>query len=386
MPHPFTEPLSASDAGLRRCGDVRSTVPRRKAAGAFIGLVLVLVQGAAGCGSPLSSQGGGGVTLPSPVADQSIPQTPPPPTGEPALPPSVAGAGTAPANVDAAAAGPAGAPTQVGRLLVARVNDQPIFADIYQRQIEQTEKALAEQGMLAAGAAGDEQRAQVRMNVLQGLIDQALIEQAAARMGITVSDEELEQSLQSIAAQGQGSLDQWLVTNQMTMDELRAMQRAQLVAGKVIATVSASVPTVAEQTHARHIFTADQSKAQTLIQRLRDGGSPLVSQGGGGTFAAVAQQESEDASTAANGGDLGWFPKDAPMMPPPVVQAAFALQVGEVSDPVQSDLGYHIVKVEAREANRPLSSELLLYAQQRAFETWLAEQRAQAKIERSQAL
>ena len=280
------------------------------------------------------------------------------------------------AEVASASLEPTEGPSQDGRPLIARANGQPIFLDVYQKQVDQTEKALADQGIMAEGTTGDAQRAQVRENVLQGLIDQALIEQAAARMGISVSDEELEASLQSIVGQGQGSLEQWLATNRMTMDELRTMQRAQLLAGKVIAAVSASVPTTAEQVHARHIFTVDQAKAQSLVARLR---------GGSENFAALAQTELEDASTAANGGDLGWFPKDAPMMPSAVVQAAFVLPVGEISDLVKSDFGYHIVKVEAREASRPLSPEMLLYAQQSAFQAWLAEQRAQARIERYQA-
>jgi foldase protein PrsA len=245
---------------------------------------------------------------------------------------------------------------------------------VYQKQVAQTERALTEQGIVAQGETGDAQRAQVRENVLQGLIDQALIEQAAARMGITVTDEELSESLQVFVGADAGSLGEWLAANNMTMDELTAMQAAQLLAGKVVAAISAAVPTSAEQVHARHIFTPDATKAQALTERLKAGEN----------FAALAQQESADASTAANGGDLGWFPRDVPMMPPVLVETAFALAVGQVSEPVLSEAGYHIVRVDAREPSRPLAPELLLYAQQTAFEKWLAEQRAQATIERYQ--
>lgn len=264
---------------------------------------------------------------------------------------------------------------QDGRPLIARVNGQPIYLDVYQKQVEQTEKALVEQGIMAQGEIGEAQRAQLRANVLQGLIDQVLIEQAAAKMGIMVTDEELEQSLHSVVGEDVASLEQWLRMNNMTEEELRAMQRAQLLASKVIAVVSATVPTVAEQVHARHIFTVDRAKGQALLERLKKGEN----------FAALAQQESEDASTAANGGDLGWFPRDVALMPPIVVQTAFALSVGEISPLVQSEAGYHIIKVEARENERPLAPEMLLYAQQSAFQTWLAEQRAKAVIEHYQS-
>lgn len=265
--------------------------------------------------------------------------------------------------------------SQDGRLLVARVNGQPIYLDVYQKQVEQTERALIEQGIMAQGEVGEAQRAQLRANVLQGLIDQVLIEQAAAEMGITVTDGELEQSLQSVVGEDAASLEQWLRMNNMTEEELRTMQRAQLLASKLIAVVSATVPTVAEQVHARHIFTVDRAKGQALLERLKKGEN----------FAALAQQESEDASTAANGGDLGWFPRDVALMPPVVVQTAFALSVGEVSQLVQSEVGYHIIKVEAREDNRPLAPEMLLYAQQNAFQAWLAGRRANAVIEHYQS-
>ena len=264
--------------------------------------------------------------------------------------------------------------TQDGRPLIARVNGEPIFLDVYQKQVAQTEQALAEQGILLDGADGEAQIAQIQENIVKGLVEQELIEQAAARMQVSVTDQELQESLQSSVNQGQEPVEQWLSQNDMTMKELQEMQRSQLIASKMIEVVTGALPTSAEQVHARHIFTSDADGAQALWQRLNTGEN----------FAAVAQQESGDPSTAPNGGDLGWFPRDAPMMPASVVDAAFTLQPGEISDVVQSKAGYHIVKVEARE-NRPFSPEMLLYARQQAFQTWLAEQWAQATVDRFDA-
>jgi parvulin-like peptidyl-prolyl isomerase len=284
------------------------------------------------------------------------------------LPPSLATT-TPPSSVETE-----GGPTQDGRPLAARVNGQPIFLDVYQKQVAQTERALVEQDLIVEGEEGQAQLAQVRQNVLNGLIEQAIIEQAAAAAGILVTDDELESAVQESIALGQGqeSFDQWLAENDMTMEGFRETQRSQLIASKMIEHITALVPTNTEQVHARHIRTSDLAKAQSLLDELRAGAN----------FAALAQQASEDVSTAANGGDLGWFPRDVPLMPPLVVEAAFALQAGEISDVIESDQGYHIIKVEAREANRPLTPEVLLYVRQRAFETWLAEQWGNAIIER----
>jgi parvulin-like peptidyl-prolyl isomerase len=264
-------------------------------------------------------------------------------------------------------------PTQDGLPLAARVNGQPIFLEMYEKQVAQTEQALLEQGLILEGAEGEAQLAQIRRNVLNGLIEQAIIEQAATAAGISVTDEELDTTVQDSIVQGQGqeSFDQWLAENNLTLGEFREIQRSQLLANKMIEQVTAFVPTTAEQVHARHILTSDSAKAQMLLEQLK----------GGANFAALAQQASEDISTAANGGDLGWFPREVPLMPPVVADEAFSLQPGEMSDVIESDQGYHIIKVEAREENRPLTPEMVVFLEQKTFETWLAEQRRNAVIE-----
>jgi foldase protein PrsA len=263
-------------------------------------------------------------------------------------------------------------PVDVDRPLAARVNGEPIYLDVYEKQVAQTQRMLADQGLILEGEEGRAQLAQTRQNVLNALADQALIEQEAAKAGITVSDEEVAASVQESVAVGEQGFDQWLAENEMTMEEFRTTQRAQLLAGKVIESVTSRLPTTAEQVHARHILVSDQKQAEALRQELQNGAN----------FAALAQQVSEDVSTAANGGDLGWFPRDVPLMPPAVVEAAFELNPGEIGPVIESDQGYHVIKVEAREANRPLTSDILLYTGQRAFEEWLAERRDQATIER----
>jgi parvulin-like peptidyl-prolyl isomerase len=253
------------------------------------------------------------------------------------------------------------------------VNGHPIFLDVYQKQVAQTEKALIDQGLILDGEEGQAQLVQVRKNVLNGLIEQAIIEQAAAAEGILVTDEELETTVQDSIAMGEGpeSFEQWLADNDLTMDSFREIQRSQLIATKMIEHITAWVPTTAEQVHARHIRTQDPTRAQALLDELKAGAN----------FASLAQQHSEDQSTAANGGDLGWFPRDVPLMPPSVAEAAFALQPGEISEVVNSEQGHHIITVEAREPNRPLTPEMLLFVQQRAFEEWLAEQWGNATVE-----
>jgi peptidyl-prolyl cis-trans isomerase C len=90
-----------------------------------------------------------------------------------------------------------------------------------------------------------------------------------------------------------------------------------------------------EEVHARHILVENQDEAAALIERLQAGED----------FAALAQEASTGPS-GPSGGDLGWFRHDD--MVPEFADAAFALQPGEISPPVRSPFGWHVIKVEER--------------------------------------
>jgi peptidyl-prolyl cis-trans isomerase C len=88
-----------------------------------------------------------------------------------------------------------------------------------------------------------------------------------------------------------------------------------------------------EEIHARHILVATEDEAKAIEAQLKNGAD----------FATLAKQKSKDPG-AANGGDLGWFTKD--QMVPAFSDAAFKLDKGQISDPVHTQFGWHIIKVE----------------------------------------
>ena len=79
------------------------------------------------------------------------------------------------------------------------------------------------------------------------------------------------------------------------------------------------------------------------------------------------------------GGELSWFPRGY-LLEPKVEEAAFSLQVGEVSDIIQTSVGYDIIKVLDRDPQHPLSPDAYLAMQQLALKDWIAAQRASASI------
>jgi foldase protein PrsA len=119
-----------------------------------------------------------------------------------------------------------------------------------------------------------------------------------------------------------------------------------------------------------------RDEAQTLAlalelrQRLLDGED----------FAALAAEYSDDASNAASGGDLGWFGRG--VMVAPFEEAAFNLEVGEISEPIRTDFGYHIIEVLEKDAERPKDETTLESERLTAYNTWLEEQIAATPVER----
>jgi len=131
--------------------------------------------------------------------------------------------------------------------------------------------------------------------------------------------------------------------------------------------VTTNVPHEQEQVWARHILVSDKATAQIFREQL------LV----GTDFASLAAQYSLDTGSKDNGGDLGWFGKGK--MIPEFETAAFALQVGEISQPVQTTSGWHIIQVLGHET-RPLTETEYTTAVTAEFNQWLTDQRTGATI------
>lgn len=255
----------------------------------------------------------------------------------------------------------------------ARVNGQAISLTSYQNQVAQFEAALIAQGVDPNAPDGQAQLAQVREQVLNGMIDQVLIEQEAGRKGIAVSDAELDAAMQEIIASSGGPeafAAQLAALGQSEVD-FRAGQRAAMLASRIRDQVIGEVAPVAPQVHARHILVDSADLANSLLAQLQAGAD----------FASLAQQYSQDTLTRDGGGDLGWFPRGV-LISKEVEDAAFALQSGQLSGVVQSAFGFHVVQVIESDPARPLLGEQLLSLQQAHFERWMDSLRSAANIEK----
>lgn len=96
------------------------------------------------------------------------------------------------------------------------------------------------------------------------------------------------------------------------------------------------------EVRARHILVETEEEAKAIIAELENGGD----------FAKLAEEKSKDPGSAAQGGDLGYFSRG--QMVPPFEEAAFALEVGSITDtPVKSDFGFHVIQLEDKRKQAP---------------------------------
>jgi parvulin-like peptidyl-prolyl isomerase len=206
-----------------------------------------------------------------------------------------------------------------------------------------------------------------RDTLVDTFVSELLLAQAAAQSGKVVDDTELQTRVDKLAADlgGEDKLTAWQERYGYTPETFRAsLRRSILVSWQRDAIIDA-VPATADQVHTRQILVQDKENADAAYAMIRTGTE----------FATLAYDY--DPSL---GGDMQWFPQWG-LTQQNVADAAFALQPGEYSEVIKSDIGYHIVYVIERDAQHPLSVNMRLLLQQRTLEQWLAEAKAASTIE-----
>jgi peptidyl-prolyl cis-trans isomerase D len=158
-----------------------------------------------------------------------------------------------------------------------------------------------------------------------------------------------------------------LVEAGMSKDQYEIIFEQELLRKKLYDAVTGDISLEQDQVWARHILVASEEEARAVIERLNEGEE----------FGAMAAELSLDTGSGANGGDLGWFGKGAMVVP--FEEAAYSLEVGEISEPVQSDFGWHIIQLVDR-TTLPMTSSEYDQARLAAFEDFLANLREESEV------
>jgi peptidyl-prolyl cis-trans isomerase C len=130
-----------------------------------------------------------------------------------------------------------------------------------------------------------------------------------------------------------------------------------------------------EEVRARHILVESEPDAQAALKRVT----------GGEDFAKVANEMSKDPGS--KGGELGWFTKER--MVPEFAEAAFKMQPGQISDPVKSQFGWHIIQLEERRQKQfpsldQVRDQVTRYVVQKSQSELILKLREEAKVERTE--
>lgn len=163
-----------------------------------------------------------------------------------------------------------------------------------------------------------------------------------------------------------GKLKENIANSKYSYDDYRNIVGALLLRQKLNDALGKEVATTAEQIHVRHILSATFDEAKKVEERLKAGED----------FATVAKEVSTDPTAKTNGGDLGWQPRGA--LVHEFEEVAFSLPLLQISDPVTTSYGVHIIEVLEKDANRALDASALQQRRDSALADWLSTARASA--------
>jgi peptidyl-prolyl cis-trans isomerase C len=277
-------------------------------------------------------------------------------------------AGTAASGPPPAAAPPKPVPAQLPAV-IARVNGEPVKKEDFDRIIHTME-----------ARAGQPIPPDRRDEILRGAIDQlvvyTLLSQESRNRGIKVEDAEIDAKMAQLRGQfpTQEAFDKALKERGMTADGLRKDARVDIGVTKLMEAETAALPGPSdleaktfyeknpdrfkqdESVRASHILIRVDEKADAAAKKKARAeiDAVLKQAKAGADFAKLAQQHSQDGS-AAQGGDLNYFPKG--QMVPAFDKVAFELKPGQMSDVVTTQFGYHVIKVTDHKPGRTVPFE-----------------------------
>ncbi len=246
--------------------------------------------------------------------------------------------------------------------VVARVNDVPIYRTTLEREFERYQQNTTVTDARA-----------LRAQVLETLIEQEVIAQAAPELGVTVNDEAVDDEIQGLR-NAAGSDDAWqtfLRQNGYTEAEMREAQRDSLLTRRVRDALLTDYSGLVEQVRARHILVRTEDTAQQVLNQLNNGAG----------FAELALEYSIDSTSNSSGGNLGWFTREE-LTDDALADVAFSLEPGQIAGPVRTSLGYHILQTVEKE-QRSIEQDRLPLLAETIFNRWLFDRMQTVDIERN---
>jgi len=203
--------------------------------------------------------------------------------------------------------------------------------------------------------------------VLNELIDQTLLAQAASENGYQVDGTVIQSRVEALETQlgGTASLDTWMADNDYTRSEFEEALNRAAAAAWMRDQIISTVPETAEQVHVKQILVPIAEEAEQVYASLQAGADFI---------------ELANTYEPLTGGDLGWFPRGY-LGELAIDEAVFVLQEGQYSPVVQTEIGFHILFVAERDPNRSLLPDARQVFQAEALRLWIEDRREHSNIQ-----
>jgi len=284
-----------------------------------------------------------------------------------------------------------------GKEVIAVVNGENILKSDFDSQVSQVKSALEANGQNFSTDEGKKNLQEMKQKVLDSMIKDVLSLQQAKKENVTLEPNQLEEAISQLEAYhgGKDALDNYLKQQGMDRKSFEKLLQDQLIINNLEEKLTADVIVTDEEVkkyfdsnqdmfklpspeiRASHILVATEDEAKKILDEIKAGKD----------FAELAKKYSTDKASKDNGGDLGYFGKGT--MDPEFEKAAFALKQGEVSQPVKTQFGYHIIKVTGERASLGfddvkdyIKSNLESSKKNEEFNKYLDQWQKQSKIEK----
>ena len=278
----------------------------------------------------------------------------------------------------------------------ATVNGDEITTEDVREASEAFEKTKAfDQLAQQSGESGA--RRVFQQGYLSQLIRRRVLRPKAEEMGIEVDDEDVEERLEQIKQDfpSEEEFEKAVADQGLTDAELDQLVRDQILEERLRAEVTKETGADEDEVRAyyeenranydevraSHILVKDKGLAERLASELQDLSRAKLEK----RFAALAKRHSEDKASGAKGGDLGWSSPNSYV--PEFSGALDKLEIGEISEPVKSQFGFHVIRLVGRRSKSfdavraAIEQELGGVAQDEAWQEWLTDAYREADIE-----
>lgn len=242
--------------------------------------------------------------------------------------------------------------------VVARVNDEDITQEEFDVEFEiyreSYERQLGEDALTRVEPDGRTLETVIKQGVLETLIVERLIKQDSIAKNLTVTDEELNERMEELIVSlgGESEFNDFLESNSMSKEYFTNYTRNDILFNKH----SEDFINNLEISHEEGKKYFNENKEDLIVLRAshillsteEDGMRVLKALENGESFEELAITESKDSTSAVNGGDLGYIVKGKYAAVPEFDKAVFELEVGEISDLIKTEVGYHIIRLDDR--------------------------------------